>query len=460
MDASAGRRTAIRRVEVRGRTVDVLVASGRIIRIGTVPTGDADEEVSGDGGALIPGLHDHHIHLLAAAAARTSVDLAASETTAEDELRRADRALPPGAWLRVVGYHESMMGTLDRTTLDALLPDRPTRVQHRTGSLWVLNTAALAVLGDALRGAPDGVELDPHGNPTGRLWRVDTWLRSKLPPTPPDVLGLARELRTVGLTGVTDMTPYDTLDDARPLFDEWWPLRLVLSGSPALADAPFPRHVQVGPVKIVIDEHDPPPYAELTEWVRHAHRSGRNVAVHCVTRAALALMVAAWDDVGARPGDRVEHGAVVPPELAGRLSELRITVVTQPSFVRCRGDQYIEDVEPDDLPHLWPCKSLLDAGVPVGAGSDAPYGPSDPWSAVASASARVTTTGRSLGPAEAVTHRRALEMFLSAPHDPGGPPRRVEVGAPADLCLLDRPLLDALVRPSAAHVRQTWVAGV
>src|SRR4051812_49503074 len=37
---------------------------------------------------------------------------------------------------------------------------------------------------------------------------------------------------------------------------------------------------------------------------------------HCVSRAALALALAAWDVVPSRRGDRVEHGAVIPPESA------------------------------------------------------------------------------------------------------------------------------------------------
>jgi hypothetical protein len=53
----------------------------------------------------------------------------------------------------------------------------------------------------------------------------------------------------------------------------------------------------------------------------------------------------------------------------------------------------------------------------------------------------------------------ALSLYLGDPTDPGGPPRRVTTGAPADLCLLDAPLRDVLAAPSAGRVRATLVGG-
>lgn len=444
-------------VEVAGRRVDVLVDGDRIAAIGR-PSGPADEGLDGAGGALLPGLHDHHVHLMATAAARESLDLAEANAVAADAIRRADREMAPGVWLRVVGYHESLGGDLDRDALDALVPRRPVRVQHRSGAMWVLNSAGLAKLGEAVSAAPDGLERDPRGRPTGRCFRIDTWLRDYLPSSTPNVAAVAEELRRYGVTGVTDMTPYDSLAEIAPLLAAL-PLRITMTGSPALAESTFPSPLLTGPVKVLLEDTSPPAFDELGEWVRAAHRAGRNVAVHCVTRAALALMLAAWDEAGARRGDRIEHGAVVPPDFADRLAAMEITVVTQPSFVHRRGDQYLADVDDDDVPHLWPCRSLLTHGVRMAASTDTPFGPADPWAAIAAAVSRVTVSGRVLGDNEAIPAPRALDMFLGDPLDPGGPPRRVEVGAPADLCLLDRPLGDALALPSAANVRQSWLAG-
>src|SRR5262249_60460726 len=92
----------------------------------------------------------------------------------------ADRDRSAGVWLRGVGYHESVAGPLDRGLLDRLVPERPLRIQHRSGAEWSLNSAGLRRLD--LATAPAGVERDTTGEPTGRLRRVGDWLRDHLPP--------------------------------------------------------------------------------------------------------------------------------------------------------------------------------------------------------------------------------------------------------------------------------------
>ena len=155
--------------------------------------------------------------------------------------------------------------------------------------------------------------------------------------------------------------------------------------------------------------------------MRAARRQGRTVAVHCVTREALVLALAGWDLVGAIPGDRVEHASVVTPGLAARMAALGLTVVTQPAFVACRGDRYLDEVDPDDVPHLYPWRTLITAGVPVAGSSDAPFGDADPWRAMEAATARRTPSGRVLGSGERLSRPAALALYLGPWRSPGGP---------------------------------------
>lgn len=215
----------------------------------------------------------------------------------------------------------------------------------------------------------------------------------------------------------------------------------------------------MGPVKFVIADHTLPSLDEARAAIELAHRNGRPVAIHCVTAVALALALAAWLDVGARDGDRIEHGAIVTPEAAARIAELGLTVVTQPGFVATRGDEYRTDVAPDELPYLYPCGSLLRQNVKVGGSTDAPFGDADPWHAIEAAVRRRTESGAVLGPDERVTARRALDLFLTPSDDPGGLPRRIRPGATADLCLLDTPLNAALDTLSHRHVALTIIDG-
>src|SRR5262249_51223630 len=65
--------TLVRGAEVEGERVDVRIAGDRIAAIAPALTRRGDEAVlDAHGGALLPGLHDHHLHLFALAAALAS----------------------------------------------------------------------------------------------------------------------------------------------------------------------------------------------------------------------------------------------------------------------------------------------------------------------------------------------------------------------------------------------------
>ena len=232
-----------------------------------------------------------------------------------------------------------------------------------------------------------------------------------------------------------------------------------MTGAPRLVAAEVPKLLGRGPVKIVIEDYALPDLDTLVRWMTAAREADRTVAVHAMTRDCLALALAAFDRVGTRPGDRIEHGAVVPPSMRTIVAAKGLTVVTQPGFVAERGDRFLASVAQEDLPHLYPCKSLIEAGVPVGGSTDAPYGHPDPWRDIATAIERRTSSGAPLGLREGVAPERALALFLTPLDVAGGTPRRVAVGEPADLCLLDGPLSQVLEAPSSSHVAATVIGG-
>ncbi|RHW28605.1 amidohydrolase [Nocardioides immobilis] len=423
----------LRDVEVDGEITDVCESEGRITALGRGECahrtgGPPPVTVDGAGAALLPGLHDHHVHVLALAAAWDSINCG--------ERLDALRTAPGTGWVRGVNAAVSV----DRHALDAVVPDRPVRVQHRSGGLWMLNSAALAAVAHVLDDSAD-VERDPAGEPTGRLWRYDERLRPALPDASPDLQAVGRRLAARGITGVTDATP--DLDPTAVALLRQLPQRLLLLGDP----------LGEGPRKLLLRDHDLPTFDELTATIAAAHALPRPLAIHCVTRESLLLTLAALEDVGVVPGDRIEHAAICPPEAADWLTRLGVAVVTQPDFLRTRGSAYLRDVSPHDLPHLYPHARLLAAGVRTTASSDAPFGEVDPWRVIA------TAAERPIGAEESVRPRAALDGYLSAPLDPGGPARRVAPGAPADLVLLDAPLEVALRSPVAVTVRATWIAG-
>jgi Amidohydrolase family/Enoyl-CoA hydratase/isomerase len=192
-----------------------------ITEIGELRPGAAETVIDARGGALLPGLHDHHLHLLSLAAADASVRCGPPHVADRDGLARVLREAP-GRWVRGIGYHESVAGMLDRHALDRLVSDRPVRIQHRSGGLWTLNTRALAELG----------LLDDHDD--GRLWRADTLLRDRLgDQQPPGLAAAGRRLASLGITGVTDATSELSDDAIRLLTGASLPQRLQLLGAQA-----------------------------------------------------------------------------------------------------------------------------------------------------------------------------------------------------------------------------------
>jgi predicted amidohydrolase YtcJ len=456
----------IARAEVEGRApVCVRTLGERIAEVGRELAPRAGEgRLDAAGGALLPGLHDHHAHLLALAAAARSLRCGPPEVRAREELARAlAEASPQAGWIRGIGYHDSVAGPLDRHALDALAPGAAVRIQHRSGALWMLSSAGVERLGlDRGADAP-GVERDAAGRATGRLFRLDGWLREHLgPEPPPDLAPVGARLARLGVTGATDATagngPAELALLEAAAASGALPQRLLVMGRP---DLPGPTHPRVarGAVKLVLAEAALPPFEEAVAAIRAAHAADRPVATHCVTRAELAFGVGAFDAAGARPGDRIEHAAVAPPELVERIAALGLTVVGQPHFIRERGDAYAVEVEPEDLPWLHRARGFAAAGVPLAAGTDAPFGAPDPWRAMRAAVERRTESGGLLGADEALSPERALALFTSPARSPGGLPRRVAPGEPADLCLLDRPWSAARRELCAELVAATFVAG-
>ncbi|MEU9288629.1 amidohydrolase family protein [Streptomyces sp. NPDC048275] len=408
----------IRNVEVEGLgRADVRLGAGRIVEIGKRLTGR--DELDGRGGALLVGLHDHHVHLAALAAEAASVRVGPADVGGPDGMAAVLRGGAPGEWVRAVGYHESVAGELDRWALDTFAPDRPVRVQHRSGALWVWNSAALRAAG-----------LDGDG----RFWRQDERLRGAVPPAGLDLRRVGLRAAAYGITGFTNADPH--LGEGLAEMLSVLPQRLLVMGAD---DAP---------VKLLLDDATLPTPDELAASVAAARP--RPVAVHCVTRVQLLVTLLALDEAGAVEGDRIEHGSVIPAETIPWLRRLGVTVVTQPHFPVERGREYATDVDADDQAHLYRCRSLAEAGIPLAAGTDAPFGTTDPWGVMRAA---VERTDR-----EAVARRAALDLFTGEPRLPGRA-RRLTVGSPADLCLLHVPLREALDLLTADIVRATFVGG-
>ncbi len=444
-----------------GKRADVLIEDNDIKRIGTnLAVELADRVIDADGGLLLPGLHDHHIHLAGLAVRGQSVWCGPPQVVHGADLSAALRSAPGLGWIRGIGYHESVLGGLpDAAALDDIIPDRPLRMQHRSGRMWLLNAAALDML-LAQTDPPQGLERE-SGRFTGRLFDEDAWLRSALRSAPPEFDTISHELARLGVTGITDMTPQNGPEMARHFAEQRQSgtllQRVTMAGTLELADA---RQVSwvLGPVKLHLHEADLPPFEEAVVLARDAHHQGRALAIHCVSEVEIVFALALLEEAGSLPGDRIEHASIASPEHIARMAAMGLAVCVQPHFVAERGDQYLTDVEPRLLDELYRLQSLRNAGIALAAGSDAPFASHDPWAAMRAAVSRETASGQNVGLWEALTPEQALSLYLADPADLTRQ-REIAVGAPADLCLLCCSWDHARERLSGNDVALTLASG-
>jgi predicted amidohydrolase YtcJ len=417
-----------------GTTADIRVEE-QIVAVGPRMAPSPGEQVyDAKGGTVIPGLHDHHVHLRSAAAALTSVQVGPADVHTRDDLARVLAAADIGSdgWLRAIGYHEAVAGPLDRTVLDELAPPVPVRVQHRSGVLWTLNSVGLARVGLA-------------DHPDGRLRSADQSWSEALTRNETGLGDVSRRLSTFGVTGVTDATPGLEVADVVKLME-------------AHRHGELRQRVHcLAPGKRILHDSDLDLTA-LTAWIAERHADGGPVAVHCVTAAQLVVTLAALRSAGPHPQDRIEHAAVVPDDSVADLAESGATVVTQPNFVAERGVQYLHEVPAPEQHELWRVASLLTAGVPVALSTDMPFGDDDPWKAMRAAVSRITGGGAVLGADERVPAREALTMFFGSADAPVVP-RLIASGHPGDLCIVRARPDEVLGELDSDMVAATVIAG-
>lgn len=446
----------IRRAELEsGVIADVRIEGGLIVAIGALQSNDSERVIDARGGLLLPGLHDHHIHVAALAASLTSVHCGPPDVADADAFA-ACLQQPGHDWLRATGYHDSVAGMLDAAMLDCIVRDRPIRIQHRSGRMWFFNSMALERL-LATHAAPASLDIA-----TGRLFDDDAWLRQALGSEPPSFAQVGTLLAGCGVTGLTEMSPANDATIARHFARETstaaLPQRVLLAGKLDLTEHDASARVQLGPAKLHLHEAHLPTLEDATQFIRSAHERARNIAIHCATEVELMFALAALTDAGVRDGDRIEHASVAPDHAVATIAQLGLAVVTQPHFIRERGDAYLQDVDAHSHDALYRLRAFLDAEITLAAGSDAPFGSADPWLAIASAVARRTELGKAIGESEALTPEEALDLYLRAP-DALDQRRRIEVGVRADLCLLDRPWAQAREALSSLLVRATLIDG-
>jgi predicted amidohydrolase YtcJ len=476
------------------------VKDGRIVEVGGTDEilwlrEDEYELIDLAGRTVVPGFVDPHNHFSIAALEVFWPDCRTADSVEDLQRRLAGAAAdtPAAEWIRGVGYdHTRLPGRRHptRADLDAAVPDRPVLLVHYSHHQAVANSMALAAAG-ITRATPDppGGEIarDKAGEPTGLLFEraigaVETASRAGWETRFVDVARAATlRYATLGLTTIQDaaVTPamarryaearaagalaidvgevrvgstgwFDPPDDAAP-------------GAPVklFADGGYRCAMRVGDrvSGFLFYERDALAARVLAAW-----RSGRSVVCHALGNLGVETAVGAIEhalarDPAGRGRVRIDHAMFLDAALLGRLVDLGVWVVVQPSFIWDHGGR-----APAPGVLLRPFATAHAAGLPQAFSSDYPCGENAPLLGIQAAVTRRTRLGEPSGPEEAVSPEMALKAYtLDAARaaeldaDRGA----LMAGKRADfLVLSDNPLECPPEAIKEIQVLQTWVQGV
>lgn len=129
--------------------------------------------VDAAGATVLPGFIDAHTHLCWAGLEAGAIDISGASSVEEAlaAIGAAAAGAPDGAWVDVAGYDQRALGRhLNAADLDRVARGRCVYVQHRSGHACVVSGAVLAQLPAGwLTPDREGVHVDEDGNPTGVL---------------------------------------------------------------------------------------------------------------------------------------------------------------------------------------------------------------------------------------------------------------------------------------------------
>lgn len=475
------------------------IADGRVASVGRrdeVPISTGTRLLDAGDAAVIPGLHDFHIHLVGLARSRRAVHLddAAGAGGIASRLSAAAAGMPADGWITGRGWNEAHVAS-GLELLEGVVGGRPAFLMSHDGhSAWA-SAAARRLAGlDGVTTDPDGgrIERDGHGDATGILREraLDlvapfvTRLQGEELREPLEAT--IRELASMGITGASEAgdytdangigtdkalgDSYSSLTDLGDLIDGH--MRLTL-GIPADAVAAatarglrtgaaldgrrtmrfgwakhytdgalgsgtaalFSPDGDLGIMRVSPERLD----ADLTA----GRAAGIGLALHAIGDRAIASALDAVERAVPRapgvPRDRIEHAQLLRSSDTGRFAPLGVVASIQP--IHAAADrELVEAGWPGRQDDAYAWRSLARAGALLAAGSDAPVESANPWLGLfAAVHRRFPADARGdWRPAQALTITEALSAYTL------GPARAIEaadeghlrIGARADLAVL------------------------
>ncbi len=449
---------------------------------------------------VIPGVVDAHLHLLGLGLALAEVDLTGARSWDEAIARVAARARAarPGEWIRGRGWDQNrwpdqtLPGEAPLSRAVAANPAALTRVD---GHAILLNAAALRLAGitSATPDPPGGrIARRPDGSPTGLLLDNAMALATRVLPAPSPAetraaaLAAIRHVHRHGLVGVHEpwvtqatIAVYEELAGAgRFALRDYVMIAADPAGlGPALARGPrsalyggrlwlrawkaFADGALGSRGAALLEPYDDDPgnaglllsdAAEIRRLAAQALRLGFQLCVHAIGDRANRLVLDAYQAaLAAAPAAdhrfRIEHAQVLSPPDIPRFAALGVIPSMQTSHAASDRPWAAARLGPARARGAYAWRALLDTGVVVPNGSDAPVEPVNPLLGFHAAITREEAAGGpagGAGPAPRMTREEALRSLTRWPAYAAFMEREAGSIAPgkyADFTVLDRDLM-------------------
>lgn len=182
--------------------------------------------------------------------------------------------------------------------------------------------------------------------------------------------------------------------------------------------------------------------SEVIEFAKKANRQGLQIEMHAigdaaVSRAVKAIEAALQDHPRDDHRHTIIHACLIADEDIKKIADLGISITLQPSFLISSLEpvSYLEDILGPRVKKGSPIKTLIDAGIHVSGGSDAPVTYPDPIEGLYGA------CNHPYDPAQSVSIMDALKMYTYEvarttfdEHNRGS----LEAGKVADMVILNQ----------------------